>query len=108
MSIERENPEGLPIPNVEITVNGELVTLEWDTTEVYTFEDEWFNHIYIRDREANTAAVIFGAPPICEFLIEQGYREIHDQYPTDDDLEWFMQFHAENLDMELENLLNPE
>jgi len=100
--------EQMPMPpNIELNVNGNMLILTYDNTEVYTFDDEWFNHIYFKTDD-DKRAIIFGSPEICEFLVEQGYREIRDDVPTIQDIEWFIEFHKDNLDLELYDLFDTE
>lgn len=96
-------------PHVEVSVGGKLIPLNWDTTDVYIFTNPDFrdvSHIYTQNPDnPDNRVILFGCNvDTLEQLVGMGYRLIEEECPSEQDLEWWVQWQALGLSEELENL----
>lgn len=97
------------IPHETVSVGDVLVPLPWDFTEIFVYTDTDFTavgHIYtVHPDNPEHRVILFGADEsVLYSLADMGYRVVTEERPTDEDLEHWVQWQAQGLDEELEEL----
>ena len=113
--MERVDGEPLierPSPQLTARIIGREAILRYDNATLYMFSDQYdqMNHIYTKPEGWECPVRIYGTPQVeigetalWLAMMDNAFPYIYQPYPTDGDIEAYLQHEANQIDRELED-----
>jgi hypothetical protein len=104
MALNYEKPEWFDIPRIspalEVEHEGEMFSFDFFNTTIFYFAEPYsqFNHLF--HNHNGSWVYMFNCPSMMDTLHEQGYPSHFAEWPSEDDVEAFIQMELEDIDHE--------